>query len=247
MIEIKRNIGGVNRSFEVYTKDDTPHEYVYWKEGYPGDWCISDDGYIGECLERKDYKTRTFVKMSHGCGWVTPTDKFMFEPNYSANIYYSVKPRHWVETEARKQRTQRTVAAYVQMMLSNKGIDWGTLGNIYRPDEQRPDKTVKRLFKQEKIKSMVDKKLEELLADKGITEGKILDLYNNALNMAEAKNDVGNYLRAVEKLTDMLDMMPSKKITTNTVELDYTGDIMDAIEGEDKRVKLEQKIEEDNV
>jgi hypothetical protein len=43
---------------------------------------------------------------------------------------------------------------------------------------------------------------------------------------------------------DLLQMKPGKMITTDTVELDFSSKITDQIEKEDKKMKLERKIEE---
>ena len=94
---------------------------------------------------------------------------------------------------------------------------------------------------------MVDKKLDELLTNKGITKEMVLDLHLKALEMAESKSDVSNFLRATENFMKLLDMEPNKKITTDTLEIDYTKSIENAIEQEDKRMKLSRSTEEIDV
>jgi hypothetical protein len=39
-------------------------------------------------------------------------------------------------------------------------------------------------------------------------------------------------------------MKPGKVVTTDTVEIDYSSKISDQIEAEDKKLKLERKVEE---
>ena len=43
---------------------------------------------------------------------------------------------------------------------------------------------------------------------------------------------------------DLLSMKPCKVVTTDTMELDMSNKIIDAIESEDKKLKLERKVEE---
>ena len=43
---------------------------------------------------------------------------------------------------------------------------------------------------------------------------------------------------------DLLQMKPGKVVTTDTMEIDMTSKILDAIETEEKKVKMERKVEE---
>ena len=214
-----------------------------------GEYGISDDGYIGECLSKKTYtdkkgRTKTYITMCYGVQWGSPNARLLYEPNKEANIYNQVKPKSWKEREAGKTRTKNVVSAYVHQLLSDKKVDFKALGNIYRPDQRIPEATVRRLLKQEEIQTMIDKKLGELLTNKGVTKEMVVDLLLKALEMAECKSDVSNFLRATENFMKMLDMEPNKRITTDTLEIDYTKKIEDTIDQEDKKLKLSQKTEE---
>jgi len=50
-------------------------------------------------------------------------------------------------------------------------------------------------------------------------------------------------LRAAENFVDMLEMKPNKKITTDTLEIDMTNQIMDKIETEEKKMVASRKTE----
>ena len=118
------------------------------------------------------------------------------------------------------------------------------IGKIYRPDQKCPEATVRRLFKKQRIVDMVEKKLKEILIDKGITQEQVLDLQLEAIDLARAKGDVSNMLRVADNFMDLLSMKPGKVVTTDTMELDMSNKIIDAIESEDKKLKLERKVEE---
>ena len=51
-------------------------------------------------------------------------------------------------------------------------------------------------------------------------------------------------LRVADNFMDLLSMKPGKVVTTDTMELDMSNKIIDAIESEDKKLKLERKVEE---
>ena len=50
-------------------------------------------------------------------------------------------------------------------------------------------------------------------------------------------------LRGAEQYIRILDMLPKKAVQTDTMQIDMTSQIVDQIEKEEKRVKLEQKKE----
>jgi hypothetical protein len=250
MDKIKRKVNGINKLFPVYHYSEVDDlKYKHWRDVDRGEYGISDDGYIGECLSKKVYtdkkgRTKTYITMCYGVQWGTPNARLLYEPNKKANIYNQVKPRSWKEREANKTRTKNVVNAYVEQLLSDQKVDFKVLGNIYRPDQAIPEATVRRLFKQEEIQTMVEEKMKELLTKKGVTKETVIDLHLKALEMAENKADISNFLRATENFMKMLDMEPNKKITTDTLEIDFTKKIEDQIEQEDKKLKLSQKTEE---
>lgn len=252
MDNIKRRIGGKLRSFDIYSKDEADKKgfaYISWKYANEGDYALSDDGYVGECLSRKVYtdkkgRTKTFIKCAHGVQWVTNMGKFMYEPNKEAGIYSHVKPSRWEDKEARTTRAKNAVTAYVTDIVKGEKPDWEMIGKIYRPDQKCPEATVRRLFKKQRIVDMVEKKLKEILIDKGISQELALDLQIEAIDMARKKGDISNLLKVSETFMDLLNMKPGKVVTTDTMEIDMSNTIIDAIEKEDKKLKLERKVEE---
>jgi len=156
-----------------------------------------------------------------------------------------LKPRAWQEREATSKRTKNAVNAYVGQIVEGKKVDWNQVGKIYRPDEQNPSATVKRLFKQKVISNMVEEKLKEILSSRGVDKGYVLDTILKAISIAEDKQDVSNMLRGVENFVDMLEMKPNKKVTTDTLQIDMTNQIMDKIETEEKKLVATRKVESD--
>lgn len=120
------------------------------------------------------------------------------------------------------------------MLLSSKAVDYTTLGQIYRTDQQNPTATVKRFLKQKIAKRMVEKKIKELLSDKSISKEFAVDNIVRALQMAEEKGDVNNFLKANDYIMDLLEMKPSKQMITDTIQVDMTKQIADTIATEEK-------------
>tara|TARA_R110002020_G_scaffold463301_2_gene683334 strand:- start:514 stop:1287 length:774 start_codon:yes stop_codon:yes gene_type:complete len=255
-MKIKRRINGKSSLHPVYTKEEAAKKklvIIYWKEASVGDWAYTDDDYIAKCYARKDYtdkhgNTKTFVKLTCGVGWVSRFSKILFEKNHTYGVYSKTNPkRKWDDQESKTTRAKNTVSTYAQMLLNTGKVDYETLGNVYRPDQEKPVATVRRFLKQEVTKRMVEKKLKELLSEKGISKELALDNVLIALRMAESKGDVNNFLKANDTLMDLLEMKPNKKMITDTIQVDMTKQIADTIAREDKRLTLQRKSEENEV
>jgi len=239
----------------MYTQeeaDDQKIPYVQWREGVAGGWCLTDDGWVGKCLWVREFKAkgkheapRTMMHLTFARVYKSGRSLLEWYPRKMTRDYSNLKPRSWVEKEALKMRTKRTVQVFAQQILLGK-VDYKQLGIVYRPDQKIPEATVRRLLKQEKIKEMVTEEIKTLLAKKGVNEDNVIDLLQEALNLARAKQDVASFLRTVENFQEMLGMKGQKRITTETAE--YTQ-ISNTINGqlaeEEKRARLTRSTEED--
>ena len=248
METITRRVDNKVQKFTVFKKDENHPYSVHWKQAWKNGWAETDDGYVAQCLDRTTYKdakgkVKRLIKLTCGIQWVSPTSKLLFEPNRDAGIYSMVKPKSWQEREAGKTRTKNAVNAYVSKIFAGKKVDWEEIGTIYRGDEKKPAATAKRLFKEKVVKQMVEEKMKEVLASKGINRGFVLDVIRKSIDIAENKEDVSNMLRAAENLVDMLEMKPNKKITTDTLQIDMTNQIADKIETEEKKMIAQRKTE----
>ena len=92
---------------------------------------------------------------------------------------------------------------------------------------------------------MVEKKLKEVLSEKGINSSSVLDTMLEGLHIARNKQDVTNMIKISDAFMDLLEMKPNKKITTDTLQLDVASNIGDLIAHEEKSLKMSRKVEED--
>ena len=255
MVVIERLYQRKKQKFTVYTKAeaDSDHSMGYcdWRDATKGDYALTDDDYVMECLSRSDYtdkngNIKTFVKLSGGVGWCSPSAKINFKLNHSYKTYSKANPaKTWDEYEVKSTRGTNTINTYATMML-NGAVDFTTLGNVYRPDSKIPEATVRRFLKNKRVKMEVEKKVKEILSDKAINKEFAVDNIVKALDMAEHKGDVGNFLKANDHIMDLLEMKPNKLITTDTVEMIDTKKILDQItQEEEKKLVLQRKEEKD--
>jgi len=255
MEKLKRKLKKKTRVYNIYTQneaDEAGLDYSHWKQTQTGDYALSDDGFVGKCIGRKDYtdkkgRVKTFVRLAYGANWAGNTNKIQYLKNKEYGVYTQANPEanNWAVREANTTRAKNLVNAYVGQLTSTKKVDYNQLGMIYRPDQKEPAATVRRVLKQEIIKKMVEKKLREVLSEKGINNSSVLDTMLEGLDIARAKQDVTNMIKISDAFMELLEMKPSKKITTDMLQLDVSNSIGDIIEKEEKSFKVSRKVEED--
>ena len=255
MEKLKRKLKKKTRVYNIYTQneaDEAGLDYSHWKQAQTGDYALSDDGFVGKCIGRKDYtdkkgRVKTFVRLAYGANWAGNTNKIQYLKNKEYGVYTQANPEanNWAVREANTTRAKNLVNAYVGQLTSTKKVDYNQLGMIYRPDQQQPAATVRRVLKQEIIKKMVEKKLREVLSEKGINNSSVLDTMLEGLDIARAKQDVTNMIKISDAFMELLEMKPNKKITTDMLQLDVSNSIGDIIAKEEKSFKVSRKIEED--
>lgn len=195
-------------------------DYDYWQEAEEGELAVTDDGYVCKVLSRNTYENRngqvnSQVTLPFGRAWCNPGSELNYE------TYEEERKRHWAEKEAGTTRFKQVKAYIVACLASKKEIDWDHAGELYRPDQKRPDLTVRRLFRNKRISKMVQEDLTEILSDHGITPQKIAEYYQLTLEIAQRKEDLSNMNRALESLTSLLGMKPDKNVVEQTEEADY--------------------------
>ena len=255
MEKLKRKLKKKTRVYNIYTQneaDEAGLDYSHWKQTQTGDYALSDDGFVGKCIGRKDYtdkkgRVKTFVRLAYGANWAGNTNKIQYLKNKEYGVYTQANPEanNWAVREANTTRAKNLVNAYVGQLTSTKKVDYNQLGMIYRPDQKEPAATVRRVLKQEVIKKMVEKKLREVLSEKGINNSSVLDTMLEGLDIARAKQDVTNMIKISDAFMELLEMKPNKKITTDMLQLDVSNSIGDIIEKEEKSFKVSRKVEED--
>ena len=209
MFTIMRKYMKVPRTFPVYTEEEAREKgisYVPWEQSQVGGWGSTTDGYVMECLRHIPMKNGVIIEFSGG-RTITKSKKFEFLPRYQMKDWWGLSPGWWQRREAAKSRTKNAVKVYVQMVLAGK-VDFGLVGQVYRPDQAIPEATVRKLFRQEEIKQMITKEMEEVLAKEGLTKQFVIQKMKKALEIAETKLDPANMLRAAESMSDMLEMKP---------------------------------------
>jgi len=254
MIKIKRRLKANNfesTDYEVYPKQEFKKlgkKYKHWNKCSPGDWGVSDDGYVAECLQRNIYGTSIEMVFPYGRQWVSKTGKLEFEPHYHSKNYSNVSTKTYAELEAVRDRAELAIDAFLAYKISGKKPDLHKIGTIYRPDQKNPQMAVKKLLKTKEVKKIMADKLKEILIDREIDEGYVLDVIKDAVDVAKMKEDPANMIRAAKELSEFLDMKPKNKQITESIEMDMSHQIADTYDKQTKKLKATQTrmLDEEN-
>lgn len=252
---LKRRFRGEIREFPVYSQAEAEEvgiKYVPWREANKGGWGLSDDGYVGECLDIKGpYINRCglkarFITFSYGKVFDYPTTKLNFLAHKATRSYSWISTKDWATQEANKKRGKRFITAYVMMFMAGKTIDWKKLGLIYRPDLDDPARSAKHLFRQEVFKEMIQQKMIEVFKGKNISEDDVIEMFKDALVVAKANKDAKEMRMVAEDFRDMFDMNPKELPRGGEIPPHIEDAVVEELQADIDRAQLElgqKKIE----
>lgn len=223
MEKVKRRINNVWQEITIYTKEEAEKLQLptkYWKEAKPGEWGVTDDGYVGECIKSKEYVDKWNVKktlktFTFGRAWVTPAAVIHYVQRKDTGSYSRLSPVDWRVAERKKLRLKHAVRVYVAMMLQGK-VDWKVVGRVYRPDQLIPAATVRRAFRTVGVDEMITKEVKaQLKSETGIDEAAVVKKCLEAFDVAKEKKDVSGMYEGVDRLAKWLNMDEESKESDN--------------------------------
>jgi hypothetical protein len=217
MKTITRKVKGVVAQYNIYTKDeaiDLGIQFKPWREARVSEYILTDDNYVCQLIAIQEFTNPH--KQSY-IVYVFPFKRILLTK--SCKLFYTQKP-DWVTSEMRRGRTKLVVKLLAQQLIKGE-VDYDMLGKIYRPDQQIPAATVKRLLRQERIQNMVKDEIQKELGGVGLNAKYVLTTIKKAIELAETKGDPGNMLRGTKDLSELLDLNPEKQ--TSSIQWTMTG------------------------
>ena len=184
----------------------------------------------------------------YGRQWAKKTAKLEFEPHYYSKNYSNVSTKSYAEIESTKNRADLAIDAFLAYKMAGETPDMDKIGRIYRPDQKNPEVAVRKLLRTKEVKKIMADKLKEILVDKQIDEGYVLDVMKDAIDTAKVKEDPANMIRAAKELSVFLDMQPKNKQVTESIEMDMSHQIADTYDKQTKKLKATQTrmVDEEN-
>lgn len=207
MDQIKRKMGDGWHTYTIYTEAEALEKgltIVPWRKATPGDWALSDDGYVGECIRVWHTKNNTrFITLTYGEDWDPSKLSMLYEERAATKnwSYRCLTERH--KKEARRTRSRNAISAYVTMLLSGQKIDWAALGQMFRPDNVSPIFHVRREFKKRAFKEMIQQELERVLLNRGSSPRRVIEMYNEAFDKAADKDKPSVMVDVADRFSDL--------------------------------------------
>lgn len=235
---IRKDSSGKNeyyeREYNIYTEEEAKRhgiQFVHWREVAQGGWGLSDDGYVSECIKRKQYSEGVNYVFPYGQAWTNKGSKGKLEylPHKESGTYsyVSAKPHH--EIKKRNTQYKNYVTAYVKMFIAGH-IDHEKLGRIFWKQEQKPRWKSKALLKKRFVQDMIDKKLSEVLTESNMDEKEIIEMMKESYTVAKKKNDASNMLRCAENFARMMGIdKPKEEKSSFEADIVSLGDIEDTM------------------
>ena len=238
----------IEREYKVYRREEADEQdiqYVDWRTVEPGQWGLTDDGWVGECTNRRQYQKKDNIVFSFGQFWYNPNTKYgkcEYGPRRESGSYGATTTKHPWETYKGRQNYKNFVKVYVAQLLGGR-VDYTILGKVFG-DSENHDIKARALLKKEYVKDMVDKELRDVFTEKNVDEGTVVDMIQSAHDIAKEKRDPSNMLRAAENFAKFLNMdgkkdtrdnfdaeLSSLERIENAMELNPAQDVSDVANG----------------
>ena len=194
-----------------------------WKEAKEGQWCIADDGKIVQILKKdtmkgnkiKENYVRTVIGMTIIRGNST------LKGSITDNIYRFVKRQGYDSRLHGKMTKQKKIfSKYIAMGLDPESAYIKAYPKTTNSEDARHKS--KLLLKSKTVREQVDKEIEELMSEVGITKRYLLESTKNVVDKDDAKDN--DRLRAIETLMKISGMLSTdKKSESIALIQEFTG------------------------
>ena len=236
----------IEREYSVYTREEAEErdiQFLDWRSVEPGQWGLTDDGWVGECIKKQQYEKKVNVVFGFGHFFYYKSSgkgACNYEPRRDTESYSSVTAKPAWQTFKGKKQYKDFVKVYVNQLI-NGNVDYTVLGKVFG-EEKNFDIKARLLLKKEYVKEMIDQELKKVFEEKGINEGSVIDMIKDAHEVAKVKNDPSNMLRAAENFVKILKMdAKEEKKDTFDAEISTLERIESAMSLEPEPKMLESK------
>lgn len=220
----KKTIKGVD--YHIYENEDEFRKHHRkeelqddWRTAEEGQWVISDDGQVLTILRKalmyndKKGKKTYYVRTLLGTSFATEDHKLTGKPPKDIYTFKKYNESKFI--------TQRERLFAKMIALGREPVE--AYLNVYKTNNRDyAHKRTKVLLKQKKIRTLVNKEVEELMNDLGITKTYLLEQAKEVVD----KNDVrdADKLRALETLMKISGLLSTEKKTDSVALIqEFTG------------------------
>ncbi len=246
---LSRTIKGVKHyAYESEAEFRTAHPNVplikKWKKAEEGDWCLSDDGKIVQILKKGcfvDKKKRDNNYIRTIIGMFNHRGASPFIGTVKDEIYrFSKKTNYQVKTGGYLTNSRRNFAKYIA-----HGMDPVEAYQKAFPATNSLDYAEQRstlLLKNKTVRQAVDKEIENLMSEVGITKRYLLESTKNVIDKTNVKDN--DKLRALETLMKITGLLSTeKKVDSVALIQEFSGFSRDKLKAFEQGILPEKNKE----
>ena len=226
---LTRTIKGVKHyayeSEEEFRKahPDTPL-ITDWKQAEEGDWCISDDGKIVQILKKGcfvDKKKRDSDYIRTVIGMFNHRGSSPFVGTVKDEIYrFTKKTGYQVKTGGYLTDAKKSFAKYVAHGMDPVKAYQKAFPKTISLDHAERRSTL--LLKNKTVRQAVDKEIENLMSEVGITKRYLLETTKDVIDKIDVRDN--DKLRAIETLMKISGLLSTeKKVDSVALIQEFSG------------------------
>ena len=222
-----------------------------WRHGEEGEWVFTDDGYVCQILRKSKIKdkNKSVVCIRTVCGTFLAKDRnkeMLGEDGIAENIY-TFSGTNISQQDFNKRGRNSRELLFAKFVASGLGAV-----EAYKrayPDakssnyiKERTDK----LLKTETIRKMIDKEIQEILSEEGVTHNWLIERYKTIADLAESDTAKLRSLDSLSKIAGLFDMN-EKKSEQVTIWSGFSPEQLEEVKGNGKTelVAHAEKTEDD--
>ena len=214
-----------------------------WREAKQGEWCLADDGKIVQVLlkdtmkgdKKKEKYIRTVI------GMITVRKSTSLVGDITDCIYRFVK-RHSYDSRLHGKMTKqkKIFSKYIAMGLDPESAYIKAYPKTTNSEDAR--RKSKLLLKSKTVREQVDKEIEELMSEVGITKRYLLESTKDVVDKVDAKDN--DKLRALETLMKISGMLNTEKKSESIALIqEFTGFSKEKLKAFEQGMLSEKKKE----
>ena len=195
-----------------------------WKQAKEGDWCLSDDGKIVQILKKGcfvDKKKRDNNYIRTVIGMFNHRGSSPFAGTVKDEIYrFTKKTSYMVNTTGYLTDAKRNFAKYIEHGMEPVEAYQKAFPTTKSLDYAEKKSTL--LLRNKTVRQAVDKEIENLMSEVGITKRYLLETTKDVIDKTEVRDN--DKLRAIETLMKISGLLSTeKKVDSVALIQEFSG------------------------
>tara|TARA_R100001530_G_scaffold90850_2_gene63125 strand:- start:304 stop:1068 length:765 start_codon:yes stop_codon:yes gene_type:complete len=222
-----------------------------WRHGEEGEWVFTDDGFVCQILRKSKIKdkNRSVACVRTVCGTYLQKDKKkeMLGENGIAENIYTFSGTNVSQKDFNERSRNSRELLFAKYVASGLGVV-EAYQRAY-PDARSSNYIKARtdkLLKTETIRNMIDKQIEEILNEEGVTPNWLIERYKTIADLAESDTAKLRSLDSLSKISGLFDT-GEKKSEEVTIWAGFKPEQLEEVKkhGETELIAHAEKTEND--